>query len=159
MNVNGVVENINNPDKFGNCSINVNGQWYNSKPEYVKVMPKEGDTVDFIAKGKYFNNLKVVSAGGGVSGQAKASGTAGGGQQTQGFLAVELERNRAIIRQNALTSAVNAYAGSLIDVSEEQGQMDECIDDIIYIARKFEAYTSGDADIDEVKESLKNMNA
>lgn len=53
---------------------------------------------------------------------------------------VELDRNRCIIRQNALTNAVACLAAGIKagkSVSE---------DDIIPLAKKFEHYTSGDED-------------
>lgn len=54
---------------------------------------------------------------------------------------VSLGRDRAIIRQNALTNAVNACAQFSITV-----EGDEIIDSIIKTAMRFEEYTSGDLD-------------
>tara|TARA_R110002110_G_scaffold79230_4_gene207308 strand:- start:10638 stop:11195 length:558 start_codon:yes stop_codon:yes gene_type:complete len=54
---------------------------------------------------------------------------------------VTLDRNRCIIRQNALTNAVNCLAAG-IKVGKSVSE-----DDIIPLARMFEAYTSGDLDI------------
>jgi hypothetical protein len=62
------------------------------------------------------------------------------------MLPVLLTRERAIIRQSSLAQAVNF-------TSQTPGD-DWTTDRIILIAREFEAYASGDMDIEAAKKSL-----
>jgi len=65
---------------------------------------------------------------------------------------VHLKTERAIIRQNALTNAVK-YASDFADrvITEEEYNTPE---NIIEIAKKFEAYTSGDLDLENAKKAF-----
>jgi hypothetical protein len=53
---------------------------------------------------------------------------------------VELDRNRSIIRQNALSNAVACLAAGIKEGTSFS------VDDVIPLAKKFEHYTSGDED-------------
>lgn len=60
-----------------------------------------------------------------------------------------LSTSRCIIRQNALTAAVNFCLGTVPMQSDITS-----VKQVIEVAREFEAYTSGDADLEEVKQEL-----
>lgn len=64
-------------------------------------------------------------------------------------LAPNLDRNRLIVRQNALTNAVNFSSGKGENVTVEQ---------VIKVARAFEAFTSGDADEKESEKDSEEPN-
>jgi hypothetical protein len=64
--VTGTVEKVNFPDRYGKFSMLVGERWFNSKPEWLRDKPGEGDQVEFDDKGKnYINELKIVSKGSG----------------------------------------------------------------------------------------------
>lgn len=72
-----------------------------------------------------------------------------------------LSPERAIIRQNALTQARELVVGILgvtassdKDWTSRQNQFNTIAGEVIRLARKFEAYSSGDLDIAEVKNEL-----
>ena len=104
---------------------------------------QRGDTVEFnfdtVVKGAntYQNvkgNVRVV----GTSARPVEGSSEGrdSPRMPMGLLPVQLARERAIIRQNALTAAVNYCGGPGTSPSE-----------VLDIARIFESYTSGDMDI------------
>jgi hypothetical protein len=62
--VQGVVEKVINPDKYGKVSMVVGGNWYNTKPEWLPTVPSEGQEVVFDNGGKkYINKLRIVGSG------------------------------------------------------------------------------------------------
>lgn len=134
--VEGVVE-YKGPNKFGGYSIKVNGGFYNSKFE-----PKceKGDYVEFDDGGKkYINGLKKKSsptpgavASKGVSDSVKRYRNNG---EEGGFPVHPLAYERALDRRNALQCAV-----SYLNHSKALPE----VEDVIKIARYFEAYTTGD---------------
>ena len=67
--------------------------------------------------------------------------------------ALILDRERAIIRQNALTNAVNFHASRAYEEKELQ------VEDVIETAKLFEAYTSGDADKEKVEQLIAGSEA
>jgi hypothetical protein len=60
-----------------------------------------------------------------------------------------LDTQRLILRQNALTAAVNYVNGSAV--------FEASVETVISIAKQFEDYTSGDGDLKEAEESLKGI--
>lgn len=60
--------------------------------------------------------------------------------------------DRSIIRQNSLTNAREVYCSSTVVVSSSN--TDELADQIIHLARKFEAYSAGDLDRAQAEEEM-----
>jgi hypothetical protein len=69
-----------------------------------------------------------------------------------------LDGQRAIVRQNALTNARELVCthipSTLYDASTETCKYEEVADLIVKVARKFEAYSCGDLDMEEVENEL-----
>jgi hypothetical protein len=124
----GVVEAVST--KFGKFSVMVDGNWYGTKEEWAPTpRPQKGDEIEFDPKGgKYLNKCRIVSVD---------SSTLSGGSSGPASAPKNTDRERAIIRQNALTNAVNFCIASCTteELSEEE---------VIITAMKFEKYTSGD---------------
>ena len=118
----------------------VGHDWLNNKFQTVDPSINKGDVVSVSAKdGKFWN--KILTTGG-----APSTTTQEVQRKSEVLdLPVYLPRERAIIRQNALTNAVNYATGGT-----------HTVDTIIDIARQFEAYTSGQIDKLELDEALKN---
>ena len=113
----------------------------------------EGDTVEIMYDdGTRFNNVKaltVVSRGSGISvSPASGGGASSGGSKYRqngtegGFPIHPLAYERALDRRNALNAAI-LYAIN----TEESKDIDTEM--IIDIAKRFEAYTTGDLDREE----------
>ena len=126
-------------------SILVNGVWYGAFASATLDGVNKGDTVSFESvldkTGKYNNIKGTVSKGAGTSGVPAPDGTIK-------ILKPSLDRDRCIIRQNALHNSV------LFCSSEEENVVPTRI---IEVARIFEAYTSGDSDIEVAKKALSEM--
>lgn len=129
------------------------GNWYGVFAA-TQLKANKGDYVEFAYKSVIKNGNEYRNVQGVVSGTA-VSPTGGsmreipennsdGQSRSPLMLPVMLARERAIIRQNALTNAVQ-YAGSVNGVT---------VDVVIGIAREFEAYTSGDYDIETARRFL-----
>lgn len=144
--VTGVVERTN--ENFGKFNMMVDGKWYNTKPEFLKVQPTAGQQVEFDDGGKnYIKSLKISGAGSTTAAKPSSSGSspvASTGGRT--FPVHPLAPERTINRQNALTNAVAYLRDS--EVSPEQ---------VIDVARIFEAYTTGDLDAQEAEAAVKAM--
>ncbi len=68
-----------------------------------------------------------------------------------------LDGQRSIVRQNALTNARELYCSGIIklEMGGDTGlPIAVAIEDIIKAAKKFEGYTAGDTDLQEVKDEL-----
>lgn len=141
----GVIEAV----KKDNKAIKVGGVWYSS---FLPMPPMNaGDEVafDYTEKGPYKNIKGSVS----VSKSDGGTTVAGVGTfPTKKVGAIILDRDRAIIRQNALTAAVNFHA-----LSDSPGPFAVTEQHIIETAKLFEAYTSGDMDLAEAKEAMKEI--
>ena len=133
------------------------GNWYGVFAA-TQLKANKGDYVEFayksvIKNGNEYRNVQgvvsgtVVSPSGGSMREIPENNS-GGQSRSPLMLPVMLARERAIIRQNALTNAVQ-YAGSVNGVT---------VDFVIGIAREFEAYTSGDYDIETARRSLEEEN-
>lgn len=125
-------------------------KWYNSKFE---IKASTGDNVTFDDGGKnYVNKLRVntglvVAKAGSVSNSTAPA--------KMHLLPVPLDNSRAIIRQNALTNA-----RSFVEWMGQEGKSGEdYAEDIIKVARIFENYTSGDADMETALKAIKEMEA
>lgn len=157
MRAEGVIEALTKDGK----GFLIDGQWYKCfTPAMMKAT--KGDFVSFSYKqvekdGRTYNNVSGVVSGSGGSGTVPNSGTvskvAGATQTAQRdplMLPVLLTRERAIIRQSSLAQAVNY--GNYGEGTQANKVMS--VDDIIRVAREFEAYASGDLDIETAKQSL-----
>lgn len=133
----GVIEAV----KKDNKAIKVGGVWYSSFLPMPPMNAGDEVTFDYTEKGPY-KNIK-----GSVSVSKTGDGGVVGSSSVKKVGAIILDRDRAIIRQNALTAAVNFLPGSL-DCPKEQ---------VIETAKYFESYTSGDMDLEEAKEAMKEM--
>jgi hypothetical protein len=166
----GVVESVTTKDvttKFGvkpTYSIRVDGKWI--KCGFKNPNVEAGYTVDFDAvAGTYGLETKAVNIiARGAPPVAAAALTAGvpakpfagsyGGSKV--FPIPALHGDRAIVRQNALARATDLYiaarGGKPFDLEASS------LDLVIAFARKFEAYTAGDLDLEEaVSESTKEQ--
>ena len=159
MRAEGVIEALTKDGK----GFLIDGQWYKCfTPAMMKAT--KGDFVSFSYKqvekdGRTYNNVSGVVSGSGGSGTVPNSGTVSkvagvGPTQTRDplMLPVLLTRERAIIRQSSLAQAVNY--GNYGEGTQASKVMS--VDDIIRVAREFEAYASGDLDIENAKKSLNN---
>jgi len=153
MRAEGVIEALTKDGK----GFLIDGQWYKCfTPAMMKAT--KGDFVSFSYKqvekdGRTYNNVSGVVSGSGGSGTVPNSGTVSkvagvGPTQTRDplMLPVLLTRERAIIRQSSLAQAVN-----YVSTNKDAG---DSIVDVLAIAREFEAYASGDLDIETAKLSL-----
>lgn len=152
--VTGVVESIGTKEvktRFGmkpTFSMKVDGEWY--KLGFTKPKCDKGDEVTFsYTEGTYGREVdaKAISVGaGGVKGAptpaAARPAPSYGGKGV--FPIPALDGQRAIVRQNALTNAreavVAAFGGGVFVPDAALA------DNIISLARKFEAYACGDLD-------------
>lgn len=140
-------------NKFDKYSIKLedNPQWYNSN---YPINCEKGDTVEFDDGDKnYCRKLRVVSSGGGASAPS-AGGKTGGGSNKGSFPIGVRDGQRSIIRQNALTNARELVT----NVQDPDEPLDNVTDEIIRVARKFEAYTTGDMDMEEVSKKMGGFN-
>jgi hypothetical protein len=152
--VSGIVERTS--DKFGKFSILVGGKWYNTKAEWApKPAPNAGDVVSFDDGDKnYIKRLRVAGGGPSFSGSTRPS-EAPRAPETVG--AVPLARERAIIRQNALTNAVASLTNILpkgAKVGDED--LEAFADTVVSLAMRYENYTSGDMDIEMAKKMVED---
>ena len=147
--VTGVIEATT--DKFGKFNVLMdNGKWYSTNPERApNPRPVKGQTITFDSgsTGKYLNSVRIE--GGAPAPASKpassSSGSYSANSSARTFPVAPLAPERTINRQNALTNAVAFYA-----------HFDEAVtpDNVIEVARKFEAYTTGDLDLEEAKREM-----
>lgn len=134
------------------------GNWYGVFAA-TQLKANKGDYVEFayksvIKNGNEYRNVQGVVSGTAVSPTGGSmreipENNSGGQSRSPLMLPVMLARERAIIRQNALTNAVALCSTNNLHLTE--GTHPEAV---IKIAREFEAYTSGDYDIDTARRSL-----
>ena len=144
----GIVDNVDG--KF----ISMGGTRYSAfAPTQIKC--NAGDTVTFEYVEKHslnkfgnpvvYNNIKgnVYGKGGPIPTPVAVSGYSGPASSSKVGEPI-LSKDRLILRQNALTAAVN-FTKDAETITPEQ---------VIKVAKIFEAYTSGDADLKEVEDAL-----
>jgi len=122
-----------------------------------------GDTVSFdFTSGKYGNELQkgslmAVKAGGSTSPTSTApetiktvmgTATRAYGPPVKPFPIPPLHGDRAIVRQNALTNARELYVACAPVGELTISDFNAVADNIIQIARRFEAYSCGDLDLE-----------
>jgi hypothetical protein len=136
--------------------IKVGDLWYSAFTAATLDGVERGDEVSFESvldkTGKY-NNIKGAVKKGGTT--VPVSGASSDG--TLKVLKPSLDRERSIIRQNALTNAREHYSSVVDFKALESLSIEETCKAVIEVARIFEAYTSGDADIEVAKEALSKM--
>lgn len=125
-------------------SMLAGNEWYScgfTKPSVAK-----GDTVeiDFVV-GTYGKEMKAVTRK--STGAPSTKANASGGAKDTSMKPVLLNNSRSIVRQNALHRATELY----IAANDKVTAKDKDVKAIIALAAQFEAYTTGDLDIAEVK--------
>jgi hypothetical protein len=149
-------------------SFKADGEWFNhgfKKPEFSK-----GDVVGFeFSTGRYGKDVDVKSVyvvGEGIATSGPSPTSSGPAAKpvavapsySKPFPIPALHGDRAIIRQNALTNARELFVAShggkpfALDISTNA-------DLITAIARKFEAYSTGDLDMEAAMASMKKESA
>jgi hypothetical protein len=151
-------------------SIQADGEWYSygfKKPAF-----NEGDEVNFTyTDGTYGKavdvaTVRVISKGSGSPSTASTSAPKAPGNTevasaptnrsygppAKVFPIPALHGDRAIVRQNSLTNAVNL----LKEYFGEEVEMEQRAQHVINIARMFEAYSCGDLDMEEAKKMLES---
>jgi hypothetical protein len=144
--------------RFGNkktYSFQADGAWYSTGFKDSKVVAGSVISFDYETD-DYGNQVDINSIVKGTaaaapapaSGGAKAAPYSGGGKGV--FPIPALDGQRSIVRQNALTNArevlVAASGGKPFAVD-----IDQVAASTIALARRFEAYTTGDLDMQEVE--------
>jgi hypothetical protein len=144
-------------------SIKCDGEWYSygfKKPAF-----SEGASIEFtFTENTYGKNveaasLRVISAGSGKAPVASPAASSEAGAPTPAgrsygppakvFPIPPLHGDRAIVRQNSLTNAVNLFREDK-EIVKLNGETRATA--IIAIARMFEAYSCGDLDMEMAKE-------
>lgn len=138
-------------------SIQADGTWYSygfKKPAF-----EEGDEVNFTytedTYGKKVDvaTVRVINKGGSTptpsaSAEAPTAPPARSyGPPAKVFPIPPLHGDRAIVRQNSLTNAVNLCK----EFFGEDGNLEDRANIVIGIARMFEAYSCGDLDVEQAK--------
>lgn len=146
--------------KYGNkptYTLTIDGDRYSGG--FTKPAGNIGDVVSYeFSSGKYGNelikgSLSVVGSGGGSSAPAphsapsKVSSGGYGDKYSKPFPIPALHGDRSIIRQNSLTNARELVMGN----AREPLTDDEMAQQIIRIARLFEAYSCGDTEREAVE--------
>lgn len=110
--VKGIVEGQH--EKWEKWNILVNGTWYNTKLEWAKEKPVEGDEVEFDDGGRnYTKNLRILTHGGGVTQPSKASSGGGFTAKPKGNYNLGVELGHA--SNVAKDMAIQASNAGLID--------------------------------------------
>lgn len=132
------------------------GEWYGCMFESAMCGAKRGDTVEFeyqqVTKGtRTYNNVRgsvsVLITGAAAAAPLGAGGVPVATGPGPGYLEPQISRQRSIIRQNAVTSAIAYLVAQGEPFTMEQ---------VMEVARSIEYYTSGDADILAVEQELDN---
>lgn len=112
----------------------------------------EGDevTIDYEVNAKGYNDIKKMF----VTGKGSVETTKGEVKvmNKREFPVPPLAPERTINRQNALTAAAKLFGEHGIDNAD----LESLAEDIIKVARMFENYTTGDADLELAKAEMKS---
>jgi hypothetical protein len=157
-----IIENISEKEvntKFGPkkaYSINANGERYSygfKKPTFVI-----GDEIDFqftentYGKNVDLTSVRLINKGTGTPPPSTAvTNATAPSKPSYGapkvFPIPALHGDRAIVRQNSITNAVKLITDSVH--STDEADWEQLADIAISIARKFEAYSCGDLDMEQ----------
>jgi hypothetical protein len=160
-----IVESISNKavtTKFGSkltYSFKADGEWY--KLGFKKPTFKEGDDISFThTEGAYGKEVDITSVV--VSGGKSAAPTGAGAARPaapaprSGFPISPLDGQRSIIRQNCVTNAREVLCASMNHTKEyTKFTPEEIASWVINLARKFEAYATGDLDLYKAEAAMK----
>lgn len=159
--------------KFGQkttYSFKAGGEWF--KTGFKKHGLNVGDVVSFdYDNGAYGNEVQegsIEKSAGAPTPRVSTTAPVGKPAPTfssKGVFPIPpLDGQRSIVRQNALTNARELVAGVIIASKDatttgktwgdRQAQLDVLSDEIVRIARKFEAYTAGDLDLESAKKAI-----
>ena len=162
-----IVENITTKEvttKFGPkpaYTIVANGERFSygfKKPAF-----KIGDEIDFqFTENTYGKNVdlasvQLIAKGSGAPAPSASTSTAPAkayGAPAKVFPIPPLHGDRAIVRQNSITNATKVVC-DYFDSNDGINTVDEYVDLIIQVARKFEAYSCGDLDMQAAEEMVK----
>jgi len=144
-----------------------NGEWYSAFASSQCAGIAAGDYVMFSyavsppkPDGKTYNNIKGNVKKAAAPDSAPAPVSAGRPPATSSgsrpFPIPPLHGDRAIIRQNALGHAVRAVQNSWANT---EMPLEEYTATIIDVARKFEAYSAGDLDMEIAEDAVRKMAA
>jgi len=150
--------------KFGEkptYSFKANGEWF--KCGFKNPRVNAGDVVEFdFTEGAYGKDVNMDSfkkSGGGATAPAAAparpAGGGGFGGRSNVFPIPPLDGQRAIVRQNSLTNAVQLMK----DTVDKKLSYEKQAEAIIAVARMFEAYSCGDADLAVAKAKVEKSTA
>lgn len=154
----GVISAVSNKDvttKFGvkkTYSFQADGAWYSCG--FKDPGMNKGDAVEFeFTENTYGKNVDMKTLRKtGTAPVADVPKSTGGGYSKGVFPVPLLDGSRAIIRQNALTNARESIVASF---GGKAFTLDDAFPDaVIHIARKFEAYTTGDLDMAEAESEV-----
>lgn len=142
--INGKVERKSHNEKYGSHGILVAGTWYNSK---YPIKAEIGDLVRFEDQGKrYVRDLAVLG-----SETSEPEPSLVGPEAILAESAnVSLNRDRCILRQNAL-----GHATSIVGLfSPRETKPEDAANEVIRVAKILEGYSSGDDDLAVIGEEL-----
>jgi hypothetical protein len=116
--------------------------------------------VEYEMNGAFMNASKITKVSTGAittapvppSAPAKSAPTGGGYTSRAPFPVPALHSDRAIIRQNALQHASRVYVGLV--GTQKSADLDNAADLVIKLARRFEAYSTGDEDVNAVEQDI-----
>lgn len=132
-------------DRFG--FQDTTGKWWNNKFQEVPAEITTGAVVEvYSKKDPFWHSLTLTTKGVDVLTVAPVPPTVDTSIET--LSRPVLNKERTIIRQNALGNAVRFY-----DMNGKEATMAE----VISVAREFEAYTAGDNDRESFKEAAMEL--
>jgi hypothetical protein len=154
-----LIENITQKDvntKFGPkpaYSIMANGERYSygfKKPTF-----KIGDTIDFqftentYGKNVDLTSVRLLTKGDGATPPPTtvSPSKAPYSPPTKPFPIPALHGDRAIVRQNSISNATKLVTDSV--TKTDSAEWESLAENVIYIARMFEAYSCGDLDMEQ----------
>lgn len=159
---NGVVEAVRKDNK----ALNIGGNWYSSYEGFSGISKNDVVSFEFTVKGQWKNikgAIEKVTGGAGADDAPTLRGTSPNAEElpphymiARGYMnKVQVfpipfdHPDRAIIRQNSLTNAVNMMAhGDILASIDDSGLMAEaCIE----VASIFEKYSTGQLEMEEAE--------
>jgi len=149
--VSGVVERVST--NYGKYSVLINGKWYGTKQEWVKVKPVAGDMITFDDGGKNF--FKNVVLGTPASSPTADAGSTPAANSSFTFPAPACGKELSIIRQNALSHATEIVVARYYKDESMNGE--DLADLAIKLAKKFESYSTGWKDVYEAEDEMEEL--
>lgn len=142
-------------------SVFASGEWFSYG--FKEPMFAIGDEVDFqFTENSYGKNidlksLRTIAKGGGAAPPVSAPTSPSKpsyGPPAKVFPIPPLHGDRAIVRQNSITNATKAVVDVTNMFADKKSSVnfDDLADKIINMARKFEAYSCGDLDVERAEE-------